>query len=163
MSATDTEARPLDDVLADLRFAMVGTADGTTWKSRPLTLAGRSGATLHFLVSADADWVQALDGTGSPTAGSPTTVTFSDPHKNSYVALQGSARAMRNEALIRDLWNPAAKAYFDSPDDPMIRVLEVEVEYGEYWDSPGGTVGRLLTMARAAAGKDPGREGPVSV
>jgi general stress protein 26 len=158
MTAIQTEARSLDDVLAHLRFTMVGTDDGGTWKSRPLTLAGQTGSTLHFLVSADADWVQALDG-----AGSPTTVTFSDPHKNEYVALQGRARALRDEGRIRELWNPGAKAYFHDADDPAIRLLEVEVQYGEYWDSPSGTLGRLLTMARASAGKDPGREGPIQV
>lgn len=160
MTATNTvtESRPLDEVLHHLKFAMVGTDDNGTWKSRPLTLAGQSGSTLRFLVSAEADWVQAIDGSGSPT-----TVTFSDPHKNEYVSLQGRARTMRDERLIKELWNPGAKAYFDDPEDPAIRVLEVAVEYGEYWDSPSGAVGRMLTMARAASGKDPGREGPVSV
>lgn len=160
MAATDTknEARPLEEVLEDLRFAMVGTDDNGTWKSRPLTLAGQSGSTLHFLVSSDADWVQAID-----VAGSPTTVTFSDPHKNEYVSLQGSARTSSDQALIKDLWNPGAKAYFHDADDPTIRVLQVDVDYGEYWDSPSGTIGRMLAMARASAGKEAGREGPVKV
>ena len=155
---TATESRPLDDVLQNLRFAMVGTSDGGTWKSRPSTLADQSGATLHFLVSADADWVQPLE-----RAGSPTTVTFSDPHKNEYVSLQGQARAFRDQALIEKLWSAGAEAYFRDAKDPAIRVLEVNVEYGEYWDSPSGVVGRLLAMTRAVSGMEPGREGPVSV
>lgn len=155
---TRTEARTLDDALDGLHFAMVGTADGDLWKSRPLTLAGRTGSTLHFLVSAEADWVQALDG-----AGSPSTVTFSETQKNVYVALQGKAHAFRDEALIRTLWNPGAQAYFDEVEDPTIRVLAVTVEYGEYWDSPSGRIGRLLAMAKAAAGGDPGKEGPIAV
>jgi general stress protein 26 len=160
MTATDTknEARSLNDALEHLHFAMVGTPDGDVWKSRPLTLAGIDGSTLHFLVSNDADWVQALG-----SAGSPCTATFSDPAKNDYVALQGNARVLRDQRLIDALWSPEAGAYFDGKDDPNIRVLAVDVAYGEYWDSPGGTVGRLLAMAKAAAGAEAGKEGPIRV
>jgi general stress protein 26 len=155
---TAPDARPLTEVLVDLRIAMVTTAVGPVWKSRPLVLAGMPGPTLHFLVSAEADWVQALD-----ESGSPTTVTFSDPNINEYVALQGRARAVRDEALIGELWNAEAKAYFSGTDDPALRVLEVEIEHGEYWDSPAGTIGRLFALAKAAAGGDAGREGPISL
>lgn len=160
MTATDTknEARSLAEVLEHLHFAMVGTADGDVWKSRPLTLAGLDGSSMHFLVSADADWVQSI-GSGS----TPCTATFSDPGKNEYVALQGSARVLRDQGLIDDLWSAPAGAYFEGKDDPAIRVLAVDVAYGEYWDSPGGTVGRLLSVAKVAAGRDPGQEGPVRV
>lgn len=157
-SDPQTDARPLEEVLEHLRFAMVGTPDGGVWKSRPLTMAGQSGGALHFLVSDDAHWVMALGADASPA-----TVTFSDPHKNEYVALQGQARVLTDPTKIRELWNPAAKAYFDGEDDPSIRVLEIDVEYGEYWDAPSGTLGRMLAMARASAGRHPGKEGPVEV
>ncbi|MBA3744920.1 pyridoxamine 5'-phosphate oxidase family protein [Sporichthya sp.] len=160
MTATDTntEARTLDEALQGLHFAMVGTPDNEVWKSRPLTLAGIEGSSLHFLVSADADWVQSI-GTGSTRCGT----TFSDPSKNDYVALQGSARALRDQGLIEALWSPEAGAYFEGKDDPNIRVLAVDVERGEYWDSPGGTIGRLLALTKAAAGGDPGKEGPIKL
>lgn len=160
MTTTDTkpEARTLDEALEHLHFAMVGTSDGDTWKSRPLTLAGIDGSSLHFLVSADADWVQSL-GAGSTKC----SATFSDPAKNDYVGLQGSARAVSDQRLIESLWSPEAGAYFEGKDDPNIRVLVVEVAHGEYWDSPGGTIGRLLALTKAAAGGDPGKEGPIKV
>lgn len=160
MTATDasTESRSLTEALDGLHFAMVGTADGDVWKSRPLTLAGLEGSTMHFLVSADADWVQALEADGSPC-----TATFSDPNKNDYVALQGSARVLQDQLLIEALWSPEAGAYFAGADDPNLRVLAVEVAYGEYWDSPGGTVGRLLALAKAAAGAEAGKEGTIRV
>lgn len=160
MTATDTntEARSLTEALEHLHFAMVGTPDGELWKSRPLTLAGIEGSTLHFLVSNDADWVQSIGG-----ASAPCTATFSDPSKNDYVALQGDARVLQDQRLIDALWTPEAGAYFEGKDDPNIRVLAVDVAYGEYWDSPGGTMGRLLAMAKAAAGAEAGKEGPIRV
>lgn len=160
MTATDNtaEARSLAEALDGLYFAMVGTADGGLWKSRPLALAGVDGSTMHFLVSADADWVQSIG-----DADTPCTATFSDPAKNDYVALQGSARLVHDQRLIHALWSPEAGAYFEGKDDPNARVLAVDVAYGEYWDSPAGTVGRLLALAKAAAGGEAGKEGPISV
>ena len=154
---TVEKVRELNEVLEDLRFAMVGTSDGGTWKSRPLALAEEKDGTLRFLVSHDADWVQALDANGSPT-----TVTFSDPGKNSFVSLQGRARTLDDRALIRHLWNPGAAAYVDGKDDPTVRVLEVDVEYGEWWDGPSGRIGQLITVAGAAMGKQVGDQGPVA-
>lgn len=154
----DTD-RPLSDVLDGLVFAMVATADsGGTWRARPLALADQTRDVLSFLVSVEADWVEALD-----AAGSPTTVTFSDPAKNSYVAVQGTARLLNDRARIADLWNPGAAAYFDGADDPQVRLLEVSVAYGEYWDGPTGRVGSLLQLGLKALGKETGEQGDVVV
>ena len=151
--------RPLSDVLDGLRFAMVATADDAgTWKSRPLALAGHDGSVLSFLVGVDADWVAALE-----TSGSPTTVTFSDPGKNTYVSLQGSARTVDDRTRIDELWNVGAGAYFEGKDDPQVRVLDVTVHYGEYWDAPSGRVGSLVQIASAAAGRPTGEQGEVTV
>lgn len=149
----------LHDALDGLRFAMVATADADgTWKSRPLALAGQEGGTISFLVGVDAEWVGSLE-----ASGSPTTVTFSNPGKNTYVALQGTARTADDRARIAELWNAGAAAYFDGKDDPKVRVLDVEVHYGEHWDSPSGRVGQLLQLASAAVGKghDLGDQGAV--
>ena len=153
--------KTLDDALDGLRFAMVATADpshGGEWKARPLALAGTEGGVLRFLVGVDADWVEGLEQTGSPT-----TVTFSDPGKNTWVALQGSARTTDDRALVHALWNPAAGAYFEGADDPSVRVLEVQVSYGEFWDGPCGRVGQLLSVARAALGGESGDQGDIVV
>lgn len=152
-----TDPRTLDDVLTDLRFAMVGTNDNGTWKSRPLTMAEQAGNVLRFLVSTSSDWVQALQ-----TDGSPTTVTFSDPKQNLYVALQGQARTVQDQALVERLWNPAAAAFFEGADDPTARTLEVSVTDGEWWDGPSGRIGQTLGVVRAALGGSAGSEGAVA-
>ncbi len=151
--------KTLDDALDGLRFAMVATADQDgTWKARPLALARAEGGLLSFLVGVDADWVEALE-----ESGSPTTVTFSDPGKNTYVALQGSARTLDDRQRIADLWNPGAAAYFDGEDDPKVRELQVSVHYGEFWDAPSGRLGSVLQLASAALGRPVGEQGDVVV
>ena len=153
-------AKTLKDALDGMTFAMVGTEDksgpGPIWKSRPLTTADAADDTLHFLVSAETDWVQALE-----TSGSPTTVTYSDPGKNTYVALQGTATTTDDKTLINEVWSAPNGAWFDGKDDPNIRVLQVAVESGEFWDSAGGKIGGLVTVIKAAAGGDGGDRGPV--
>jgi len=157
---TDTDTRTLDDALDGLIFAMVATADPDgEWKSRPLALAGNGSGTLRFLVSTDAEWVAGLE-----AESSPTTVTFSDPGKNTYVALQGAARTRNDRAQIAEDWNVGAGSYFEGKDDPKVRVLEVEVHYGEYWDGPHGKLGQALNLAKAALGnKDAGEQGDIIV
>ena len=151
-------SRSLSDAVDGLRFAMVATAGpADVWQSRPLALAGQDGDRLSFLVSVDADWVGALE-----SAGSPTTVTFSDPGKNTYVALEGSARTADDRERIAALWNPGAAAYFEGKDDPSVRVLDVTVSRGEFWDGPSGRIGSLLQLASAALGRDVGSEGSVT-
>jgi len=158
MTQTDETAKTLDDALDGLRFAMVATADPDgQWKSRPLALAGSDGAVVRFLVSTTAEWVEGLE-----VKSSPTTVTFSDPAKNTYVALQGAARTSNDRARIAQLWNVGAAAYFDGKDDPTVRVLEVTVSYGEFWDGPHGRLGAALQMARAAlGGEHAGEQGEI--
>lgn len=155
MTTTTPAPRSLPDALDGLRFAMVSTAEPETgrWRSRPLALAGVDGGVLRFLVSVDADWVPGLDG--------PAGVTFSDPGKSVYVGLQGSARVRDDRALVAELWNPGAAAFFDGEDDPRVRVLEVEVSDGEYWDSPSGRIGTAVSYVKAALGREVGDEGPV--
>jgi general stress protein 26 len=154
-----SDPQTLSDALDGLRFAMVATADADgTWKSRPLALAGQDGAVLSFLVGADAEWVASLE-----ASGSPTTVTFSDPGKNVYVSLQGTARTDDDRPKIDELWNLGAGAYFDGKDDPQVRVLEVTVDYGEYWTAPGGRIGNALNLAGAALGRPVGGQGDVVV
>jgi general stress protein 26 len=155
---TDTtktlDIRTIDDALDGMLFAMVGTADGSVWKSRPLTLLKQDGTTLRFLVSTESDWVRALE-----TTGSPTTVTFSDPKKGTHVALQGTARTVEDRALIKELYNPAADIFFDGADDPKARVLEVRVTDGEWWDSPNGRLGQAAALLLAKVTGDESKSG----
>lgn len=153
-------AKTLKDALDGMMFAMVGTEDksgpGPVWKSRPLTTAQATDDTLQFLVSGETDWVQALE-----TSGSPTTVTYSDPGKNTYVALQGTATTTDDKQLIDELWSAPNGAWFDGKDDPNIRVLQVAVGSGEFWDSASGKTGGLISVVKAAAGGDGGDRGAV--
>ena len=144
VSTEQPEPRSLDDVLGDLRFAMVSTsAPESDGLARPLTLLEHDAPLLRFLVSREAEWVEPL-----LADEHPTLVAFADPGSNTYVSVAGMGRVHRDEVQIERLWNPAAGVYFDGRDDPAIAVLEVDVVDGEWWDGPSTKVGQAVDMVR---------------
>ena len=71
-------------------------------------------------------------------------LAFADGQK--FVSVTGHASVSDNRQKIKELWGPSAKAWWDSPDDPTIRVLKFIPDEAEIWDSPG-TLITTVTMA----------------
>ena len=59
------------------------------------------------------------------------------------------ATVSNDRAKIRELFNTPAKAWWDDPEDPSIRVLKVTPHDAQYWDGPG-TIAAYAKMAAAA-------------
>jgi general stress protein 26 len=159
--SNDPGTRPLLELLSDVRIAMVMTRANGAWTARPLTCLEVDHSHLRFLVDASADWVEEL---GREDA--ETHVTFSDPKENTYVSLNGAAFLTADHAEIDRLWTPAAAAYFSGPEDPNVRVLQIEVSDGSWWDGPSGRIGQAIGLLRAAINDDPsmaGEHGAVDV
>ena len=64
-------------------------------------------------------------------------------------------RSRATRAKIKDLWGPSAKAWWDSPDDPNIRLLTVKPDDAEFWDGPGKIIGTIKMVAAAATNSRP--------
>lgn len=45
-----------------------------------------------------------------------------------------------DRAWIKELFSTPAKAWWDSADDPNIRVLKVTPDDAEFWDTPGSVI-----------------------
>jgi general stress protein 26 len=88
------------------------------------------------------------------------TYQDTDDHQR-YVSVSGSAELVFDKDKMRQLWNPAYKAWFPKGlDDPEIALLKVTIEKAEYWDSPASPVVYLVGMAKAlATGKPMGSIG----
>jgi general stress protein 26 len=141
--------RTLDDLLDGFLFAMVATVDGGRISSRPLTLLEHEGSTLRFMISASAPWSEQISGAAQVHAA------FADTRDETYVAVEGIGRLSRDQATIERLWNPAASAFFEGPDDPDIRVLEIEATGGEWWDGPSSRIGQAISLLRTKLGGSP--------
>ncbi len=91
----------------------------------------------------------------------------SDPHINfaihegaKYLSLAGTAEVSNDRAKIRDIWSPAAQAWWDGPDDPNVRLLTLRPHEAHYWKTPGKILSTIAMLAMASgevAGADLGK------
>ena len=80
---------------------------------------------------------------------------FADKSSNKYVSVTGNASVSRDKALIKKIWSPASKVWFDSPEDPNICVLTVTPSDAEFWDGDGKVVSMVKMASAAVSGKRP--------
>lgn len=131
-----------------IQFALFTSWDGKRIVQWPLTAN----------VDADARRIEFLiedDGKRYRHLGRASTVTLGFADHPKYVVIRGEASLSNDRERIRELWSPFAKAWWDSPEDPLIRVLTVEPTEAEYWDSGSSIVSSVLMLTAAATGAKP--------
>ena len=67
----------------------------------------------------------------------------------------GSAALSDDRSKIKELFSTAAKAWWNSADDPNIRVLKVTPDEAEFWDTPGSVISYVKMAAAAVTGRRP--------
>lgn len=77
-------------------------------------------------------------------------LSFADNDDQKYVAVSGRGAISNDRARIKELFSIPEKAWWESADDPNIRLLTVTPTGAEYWDGRG-KVASYLSMAMAAA------------
>lgn len=132
------------DLVEKIGFCMLTTQTGRDLRARPMAAyVERMENAVYFLT----DVASHKD---DEIARSPNVcLAFADPKGQKYVSLSGTAEVLNDRARIHELWGTPAKAWWDSPDDPSIRILKVTPSFAEYWDSPG-TILSYVKMAAAA-------------
>ncbi|MBD2775585.1 pyridoxamine 5'-phosphate oxidase family protein [Iningainema tapete] len=79
-------------------------------------------------------------------------VSFSDPNKQRYISLSGTAQLVRDRNKIQQLWKPQLKAWFPKElEEPDIALLKVSVDKAEYWDTPSSFVAHTIALVKAIA------------
>jgi general stress protein 26 len=136
------------ELMEKIGMCMLITTAGSEVRARPMAASvKRDDHAVYFLTNADS--AKAGDIATDPAV----TLAFADASGQKYVSLRGSADVTDDRALIKSLWTPFAKAWWDSPDDPEIRAVRVTPESAEYWDSPGkiASYAKMLTAAVTGA------------
>jgi general stress protein 26 len=138
-------------LMEQIKFCMLASWDGTRQRMRPLTaMPDKDRDMICFLVDADSEKTWQIEHFGNVTLG------FASPGKDDYLALFGHATITDDRARIKELWTPFAKAWWDSPDDPAIRLLTVHPEEAEIWQGPNRLVAGAIMLGAAMTGKRPG-------
>lgn len=132
------------ELMKKIGFAMLVTRDGDKLRARPMSACFRRDENaIYFLTDARRHKDEEI-------AGHPSVnLSFSDSGSMKYVSLTGTAVISNDRAKIKELFSTPAKAWWDSAEDPNIRVLKITPDDAEFWDSPG-TVISYVKMAAAA-------------
>lgn len=131
---TDTsEFQRVGELISKARFAFVTTIgpDGRLL-SRPL-------AVLHREFDGDLYFFTAEPSSKTEQVAVDQHVNVSMQSGDDFLSIAGTASVSRDQALIDELWSPAASAWFEQGrEDPAVALLKVHADSAEYWtvDSP---------------------------
>jgi len=138
------------DLMKKIGFAMLVTHDGDKLRARPMSAyLARDENMIYFLTDARRHKDEEI-------AKNPgINLSFADAGSQTYVSLTGTATVSNDRGKIRDLFSTTAKAWWDSAEDPNIRVLKITPEDAEFWDSPGTVISYVKMAAAAISGSRP--------
>lgn len=145
---TPEEARDRVWELAEkINICMFVTWDGERQRARPLAAnVDRDEHAIYFLTDVTGmkdDQIESFP---------IVTLAFADTGGNKYVSVTGEATVSNDRAKIAELWTPDNKAFWDSKDDPDIRLITVRPEDAEVWDSPGMIAATVKMLTAAVTG-----------
>ncbi|MFH1339657.1 MAG: pyridoxamine 5'-phosphate oxidase family protein [Pseudomonadota bacterium] len=151
--ANDNTARDTDrawDLMKKIGFAMLVTRDGDRLRARPMSAyLERENNAVYFLTDARRHKDEEI-------ARNPeVNLSFADAGDQKYVSVSGTAEVSNDRARIKQLFSTSAKAWWDSAEDPNIRVLKFTPDDAEFWDSPGAVISYVKMAAAAVTGTRP--------
>jgi general stress protein 26 len=151
--ANDNTARDIDrvwDLMKKIGFAMLVTRDGDKLRARPMSAyLERENNAIFFLTDARRHKDDEI-------ARNPNiNLSFANAGDQKYVSVSGTAVVSNDRAKIKQLFSTPAKAWWDSAEDPNIRVLKISPEEAEFWDSPGTVISYVKMAAAAVTGTRP--------
>ena len=152
MTTETQQQQKLEELIEDMRTAMLTTLKGDQLRSRPMAkLKYEHGNVLWFFGSADSEKAHEIE------ADSHVNVVFSDESHNKYISISGRGSVIQDFAKAKELWTPFAKGWFEGPEDPSLRLIRVDMESAEYWDAPSSKMVYIFNLLRSAmTGKEVG-------
>lgn len=137
------------ELMDKIGFAMLVTRDGDKLRARPMRAYLDRGANAIYLLT-DARHHKDEEIARNPSVN----LSFADGSMK-YVSLTGAAAVSNDRAKIKELFSTPAKAWWDSADDPNIRVLKITPDDAEFWDTPGSVISYVKMAVAAATGSRP--------
>lgn len=131
MAEIDTQQH-LYDLVKDFDTVMFVTrAAGGGFHARPTAVAElQPDADAYFATSLDSPKIDEI------AADPEAMISFQSSSQFAYIS--GTARILRDRALIDRLWASDWKVWFPGgKDDPTLCIVKLEAREGEYWDNSG--------------------------
>jgi general stress protein 26 len=135
------------ELMESVRFCMLSTWNGSKLRARPMgAFVRRQEGLVYFFTDVRAHKDEEIE------RYPQVCLAFADPHGQKYVTVNGTAEIVSDRAMIRKLWSIPTKIWWDSPDDPNIRLIRVRPDEAEYWDTPGNVVSSIKVAFALATG-----------
>jgi general stress protein 26 len=137
-------------LMDDIDVCMLASRDGERIRARPMAAIPRRDAhAIYFLSSIEGHKDQEI------AEDDHVCLTFARPGDGKFLVVTGRARVRNDRALIRELWNDRVAAWWEGPDDPRVRVIEVTPEDAQFWEGPHGIAGTIAMVTAAATAGPP--------
>jgi general stress protein 26 len=138
------------EMMEKIGFCMFSSLDGEDIRSRPMAAyVEKEEGRICFLTDRDSYKDDEVE------ANPNVNLAFADASSNKYVSLTGRAAVSNDRDKIRELFSVPAKAWWDSPEDPSIRLITVTPKDAQYWDSPSKPVAYVRMAAAAVSSTRP--------
>lgn len=121
------------DMIKDIHIALMVTQDQSgKLFARPMGAQEKdANGQLWFFTEKNSPKVEEIS--GNPNV----LLSYSEPDKQNYVSITGTAQIVTDQAKINELWTEAMTTWFPKgKDDPNIALIRVQPESAEYWDVP---------------------------
>lgn len=136
------DTKKLVDLLDDMPIGMLTTFGPGGPRSIPM-------ARQEVEPTAELWFITVKDSAHSRAIAADPRVSLTFTARDSWVAVYGRATLVDDREKLAELWNTFAEAWLPGGvDDPNAVLLRVDVESGEYWDTPGGKIASLLSFAK---------------
>ena len=138
------------DLMDKISICMLASWDGKELHSRPMgAFVRRKNNAVYFLT--DVRHHKDDDIRQYPKV----CLAFADTGSQKFVSLSGKAEVSADRATIKELWSTPAKAWWDSPEDPNIRMLKVTPDDAQFWEGSGKVVSTVKMAVAAMTGNRP--------
>lgn len=139
------------------RIAMLTLEEEGRLVSRPMSCLARPDENrIYFVTKLDSK-------VGEIGGSAPVNLGFSDPHKNTYLSLSGTAHTSQDRAKLRELWSPHIEAWLpEGPDGEDVALITVEPEDAKLWDSTSSALVYAAKVLKANITQSPPDGGKVA-
>ena len=143
----ENQLKKVINIIDEIKIAMFVTYDGANnLRSRPMQTAQvEDDGTIWFFTDEYSGQVEELK------KDNPVNLSYAHPREQRYLSVTGFAYLEKNEAKMKDLWNPALKSWFPKGlNDETISLIKVVPVAAEYWDVADNKLKKLFYASKAA-------------
>ena len=104
---------------------------------------------IWFITAQGTELVEAI------TRGEADASLIVTGESNIHARIEGGASIVQDRAKLEELWNPVASSWFDSIEDPDIRLIRLTPTDAEIWLTTGGLGFAFELVKSKLTGKQP--------